>query len=101
MRRVIIFQPQATPMQSGRGLEKGWVIGFERCEGQYIDPFMGWTGTKDTLATIRLHFRTETEAVAYVEKQGWDYVVRAPEVATSLTRRAHRYIDNFTHSRRR
>ena len=42
-----------------------------------LDPLMGWAGSADTRAQVRLDFATMEEAVAHAEKNGWTYTVQA------------------------
>ena len=41
---------------------------------------MGWTGSSDTRAQLRLRFDSREQAVAYAERKGLDYTVHEPHV---------------------
>ena len=54
---------------------------------------MGWTGSSETTAQVRLSFDTKEEAVAFAEKHGIAYRVEEP--APDQERRGLSYSDNF------
>ncbi len=89
---VRIFKPTKTAMQSGRGKLRDWVMEFE--PGARIEPdaLMGWSGSADTRAQVRLRFASSEEAVAHAEKNGWTYTVQAPKERQI---RPKAYSDNF------
>ena len=67
--RARIYQPPKNAMQSGRAATHEWVLEFEPSSPRRPDPLMGWIGSGDTQAQVRLNFDTRDEAVAYAEKQ--------------------------------
>ena len=78
--------------QSGRFGTGRWLLEFERNQAQRPDPLTGWNGSGDTRTQVRLSFKTRDDAIAYAEKQGFDYhVVPAPPVRLKL----QAYADNF------
>ena len=89
---VRIFRPAKTAMQSGRGKSHEWIMEFE--PGARIEPdsLMGWSGSRDTRAQVRLRFASAEEAVAHAEKNGWTYTVLAPKERRI---RPKAYADNF------
>jgi hypothetical protein len=93
--QVRIFKPAKTAMQSGQGKTKEWVLETEPAP-KIIDPLMGWTGSRDTMQQVRLHFETLEEAKAYAEKSGWRYVVELPHARHV---RPKAYADNFAYNR--
>ena len=95
--RARIYQPPKTAMQSGRAGTDIWVLEFEPNAPRRPDPLMGWIGSTDTLAQVRLQFATREEAVGYAEKHGIAYAVELPH-----TRRVKpkAYAENFAFSRR-
>ncbi|MDE2582921.1 MAG: ETC complex I subunit [Rhodospirillales bacterium] len=95
--RARIYQPPKNAMQSGRAGTDRWMLEFEPSEPRRADPLMGWIGSADTQAQVRLGFATREEAVAYAEKRGIAYDLELPA--------AHRqqpkaYADNFRYGRR-
>ncbi len=93
---VRIFQPTKTAMQSGRARTRGWVMEFEPGARIDPDPLMGWAGSSDTRAQVRLDFASAEEAVAHAEKNGWTYTVQA---AKQRRIRSKAYAANFSVNR--
>ncbi|MFI4980499.1 MAG: ETC complex I subunit [Nevskiales bacterium] len=91
-----IFQQPKTAMQSGRAGTHEWILEYEPAEARRADALMGWIGSADTQAQVRLRFETREEAVAYAEKHGVGYAVELPRVRT-LKPKA--YADNFKFGR--
>ncbi len=91
-----IYRPARTAMQAGAGNTRDWVLEFEPAAPDVIDPLMGWTGSTDTQAQVRLRFATKDEAVAFAEKRGLAYRVFEPKEATLKPKS---YADNFRHDR--
>jgi len=60
------------------------------------DPLMGWIGSGDTQAQVRLSFPTRDEAVAYAEKQGIAFNL---EIAQPRRVKPKAYADNFRYGR--
>ena len=94
--QVRIFRPAKTAMQSGRARTRGWVMEFEPGARIDPDPLMGWAGSSDTRAQVRLDFESAEEAVAHAEKNGWTYTVQA---AKRRRIRPKAYADNVAVNR--
>ena len=90
--RACIFSPTRTAMQQGRGRTGMWVVEFEQESARQLDPLMGWTGSRDTRQQVRLEFATQEAALAYCEKRGLEYSLRAPQQRRV---RPKAYADNF------
>lgn len=87
-----IYQQPKSAMQSGKAKTETWVLEFEQSEARRPDPLMGWTGSGDTQAQVRLNFPTKAAALAYAEKYGISARVHAtPAKALKL----QAYADNF------
>ncbi|CAH1696037.1 conserved hypothetical protein [Hyphomicrobiales bacterium] len=71
-----IFRPSRCVMTAGRARSKGWRLVFERRSAPVIEPLMGWTAGRDTLAQVELDFPTLDAAIRYTERQGLAYVVQ-------------------------
>jgi ETC complex I subunit conserved region len=97
--RARIYQPAKTAMQSGTAKTTHWVLEFGQDVGQVIDPLMGWTGSTDTQAQVRLRFDTRAEAVAYAAEKGWDYDLTEPQ-ARKPNIRQRGYGENFATDRK-
>ncbi len=92
-----IHRPARGATQSGHARTKTWLLEYERSERREIEPLMGWTGSGETSAQIRIPFDTKEEAVAFAEKLGIEYKVEEP--APDKQRRGLSYSDNFKSSR--
>ncbi|MEO5325189.1 ETC complex I subunit [Mesorhizobium sp. CC13] len=71
-----IFRPSRSVMTSARGTARPWRLVFERRTPPFIDPLMGYTGGDDTLTHVQLHFPTREAAIAFAERQKFDFVVQ-------------------------
>ena len=89
---AIIYQQPKSAMQSGKAKTDTWVLEFEQSEARKPDPLMGWTGSGDTQAQVRLSFPSKDAAKAYAEKHGITARIHASP-AKSLKLQA--YADNF------
>ncbi|KAL7751595.1 ndufs4 NADH dehydrogenase Fe-S protein subunit [Sorochytrium milnesiophthora] len=90
-RKVKIYQPAKTAMQSGVDNTRLWKIDFNTM-ARWENPLMGWASSGDYLQGTWLKFRTKEEAVAFAERQGWHYDVHeTPEPKF----RKKVYADNF------
>jgi hypothetical protein len=74
-RRAIIYKPARSAMTSGRAWTKRWLLEFEPQSPPFIEPLMGWTGSTDPLAHMRLTFPSREAAIVFAKRQGWDYEV--------------------------
>ena len=75
-KRALIYRPAKSAMTSGRAGTRRWILEFEPQSAPFIEPLMGWTGSTDPMAQMRLSFPTREAAVAYAQRQGLDYEVR-------------------------
>ncbi len=94
--RARIYQPPKTAMQSGYAGTHSWVLEFEPSEPRRPDPLMGWSGSADTQAQVRLHFPTREEAVAYAEHRQLPYDIELPRQRRIKPKA---YADNFRYGR--
>jgi hypothetical protein len=92
MAKARIYQPAKTAMQSGRGKTAKWILEFEATERRQTDPLVGWIGSGDTLAQVRMSFDGRDAAVAFAEREGLDFVVEEPKVRRLVP---NNYSDNF------
>ena len=73
-----IYRPSRVVTTSGKARAKAWRLVFERRTAPFIEPLMGYTGSRDTLTQVELSFPTLKSAIRYVERQGLSYVVQPP-----------------------
>ena len=94
--RARIYQPPKNAMQSGWAATHEWVLEFEPSSPRRPDPLMGWIGSADTQAQVRLTFKTREEAVAYAERHGIVYDLELPQPRRVKPKA---YADNFRYGR--
>ncbi|XP_070157188.1 NADH dehydrogenase [ubiquinone] iron-sulfur protein 4, mitochondrial isoform X1 [Polyergus mexicanus] len=78
-RRVRIYQPAKSAMQSGTNNIHFWQMDFDTRE-RWENPLMGWTSSGDPMSNIEVNFATKEEAIAHCKKMGWDYYVQKPNL---------------------
>jgi NADH dehydrogenase len=97
--RARIFQPARTAMSSGTARTRTWVLEMAPDMTRELDPLMGWTGSGDTAAQVRLSFLTKDEALDYARDNGIDAVVAEPHKRKPNIRPGG-YCENFATNRR-
>ncbi len=78
MSEVRIYQPAKNAMQSGRN-KTDWILEYAPSEQKTTDPLMGWVGSSDTKAQLRLKFPCKEDAVTYAKNNGLNYSVSEPK----------------------
>ena len=91
-----IYKPTKTAMQSGEARTKEWVLDFEPQAKREPEPLMGWVGSSDTQAQVRLEFDSKDDAVAYATRMGLAYTVIEPKPRKPIRKS---YADNFRFGR--
>lgn len=97
--RARIYRPARNAMQSGTARSKNWVLDFGHAEERKADPLMGWTGSSDTQAQVKMSFETRDEAEAYAKAHAIDFIVIEPK-SRAANVRAGGYGENFATNRR-
>ena len=92
MKKVKIFKPTKTAMQSGLAKSDKWVIEYI-VDQPGINPLMGWESSSDTYSELNLEFSSKEDAIEYAKKNKIDYELIEPK-----TRKINKksYADNFT-----
>jgi hypothetical protein len=97
--RARIYQPARNAMQSGTAKTRVWLLEFAPAGAREVDPLMGWTGSGDTQAQVRLRFDSREAAEAYAKANGIDYsVMAAHKRAANIRQRG--YGENFATDRK-
>jgi hypothetical protein len=94
-----IYQPARNAMQSGQAKTKNWVLEFAPEEAREVDPLMGWTGSGDMNAQVKLNFDSKDAAIDYAKSKGIAYSVTEPHKRKTNVR-AGGYGENFATNRR-
>ena len=83
-------------MQSGRKGTNRWCLEYAPAEPRYVEPLMGWTGSRDMNAEVKIDFENKESAIAFCDANNIEYTVFEPK-----KRRLHlkTYADNFSYSR--
>ncbi|EFN89068.1 NADH dehydrogenase [ubiquinone] iron-sulfur protein 4, mitochondrial [Harpegnathos saltator] len=95
-RRVRIYQPAKSAMQSGTNNINFWQIDFDTRE-RWENPLMGWTSSGDPMSNIKVDFTSQEEAIVHCKKMGWDYYIQKPNVSAPKPRT---YGMNFSWNKR-
>ncbi|HXP96559.1 MAG TPA: ETC complex I subunit [Telmatospirillum sp.] len=97
MPAVRIYRPAKNAMQSGRANARRWVVEFEPTDRKLPDPLMGWNGSRDTLAQVKLRFESKAEAVAFAKREGMAFTLIDERPAKAVKPKS--YADNFRFDR--
>lgn len=97
--RARIHQPARNAMTSGLARTKTWVLEFAPDSPLFIDPLMGWTGSSDTQAQVRLRFSSKQAALDYAAEHGIEATVTDPHKRKHNIRKGG-YGENFATNRR-
>ncbi len=87
-----IYQQPKSAMQSGKAKTDIWVLEFEQSEARKPDPLMGWTGSGDTQAQVKLNFPSKDAAKEYAAKHG---IAARVHSTPAKTLKLQAYADNF------
>lgn len=94
--KVRIYKPARTAMQSGPRNTREWVMEPLSADPKFIEPMLGWVGSKDTSQQLRLRFATEAEALEFAARQGYEIVRVTPKTKVI---RPKSYAANFDYAR--
>lgn len=97
--RARIYQPAKTAMQSGTAKAHGWILEFAPDSARVVDPLMGWTGSGDTQAQVKLRFDSRDAAEAYALEKQIAVTVTLPQ-ARKPNIRVRGYGENFATDRK-
>lgn len=76
---AVIYKPARSAMTSGTAGTRRWKLRFERRSAPFVEPLMGWTGSDDTLAQVKLSFPSAEAAIAYARHQGLQFIVQGAD----------------------
>ena len=74
MKKVKIFKPSKTAMQSGFAKLDKWIIEYIT-DKPGINPLMGWESSTDTLGELKLEFSSKEKAIEYAKKNKIEYEI--------------------------
>eukprot|EP00465_Bigelowiella_longifila_P015838 CAMPEP_0185263374 /NCGR_PEP_ID=MMETSP1359-20130426/14656_1 /TAXON_ID=552665 /ORGANISM="Bigelowiella longifila, Strain CCMP242" /LENGTH=152 /DNA_ID=CAMNT_0027850869 /DNA_START=31 /DNA_END=489 /DNA_ORIENTATION=+ len=90
--KVTIYIPARTASQQGIENTKKWLVEFDKEDRRWANPLMGWTSGKQTTRQLHLQFDSKEDAVAYCEKQGFEFEIKEPKKKKKFVKA---YADNF------
>ena len=86
MKKAKIYIPNKSPMQSGLGKTKKWVLEFQT-KDPTTNPLMGWESSNDTLTELKLEFSSKDLAINYAKKMKIDIEIIEPKKEKLLKNR--------------
>ncbi|EGS22049.1 NADH-ubiquinone oxidoreductase-like protein [Thermochaetoides thermophila DSM 1495] len=96
-RTVRIYKPAKPATQSGEKNTQLWRMDWDVLgKGhRWENPLMGWQSSADFMQGTHLTFKTKEDAIAFAEKQGYEYFVQEPNERHF---RPKAYANNFLYS---
>lgn len=75
-----IYKQAKPATQSGDWAGSRWRMDWDVLEKghRWENPLMGWQSSGDFMQGTHIYFKSEEDAVAFAEKQGYEYFVQAP-----------------------
>lgn len=62
---------------------------------RWENPLIGWQSSADFMQGERMSFKSKEDAIAFADKQGYEYFVQEPNERRTLPKA---YANNFLHS---
>ena len=92
-----IYKPTKPATQSGDWIGTRWRMDWDVLgKGhRWENPLMGWQSSGDAMQGTHIHFKTKEDAIAFAEKQGYEYFVQEPNVRKFVPKA---YANNFLYS---
>ncbi|KAL2206713.1 hypothetical protein CC79DRAFT_1335042 [Sarocladium strictum] len=99
-RTVRIYKESKPATQSGNFRGKHWRMDWDvLAKGhRWENPLMGWQSSGDFMQGTNIHFHSKEDAIAFAEKQGYEYFVQEPQ-SRKISPKA--YANNFMYSARK
>ncbi|KAI0889552.1 ETC complex I subunit conserved region-domain-containing protein [Annulohypoxylon maeteangense] len=96
-RAVRIYRPSKPATQSGTWGAHHWRMDWDILSKghRWENPLMGWQSSGDFMQGTKLEFKTKEDAIAFAEKQGYEYFVQEPN-ERAFTPKA--YANNFLYT---
>ncbi|KAL2148593.1 hypothetical protein VTH82DRAFT_2147 [Thermothelomyces myriococcoides] len=96
-RTVRIYKPAKPATQSGEHGSSRWRMDWDVLgKGhRWENPLMGWQSSGDFMQGTHINFKTKEDAIAFAEKQGYEYFVQEPNERKFVPKA---YANNFLYS---
>jgi len=92
IKKAKIYIPAKSPMQSGKGTQKNWLLEFDTRDPE-TNSLMGWESSDDTLKEVKLKFSSKEKAIDYADSNNIKYTVVEPKQKKFVIKS---YAGNFT-----
>ncbi|OAP62637.1 hypothetical protein AYL99_01864 [Fonsecaea erecta] len=95
-RTVRIYKPVKPATQSGTWGSHAWRMDWDVLgKGhRWENPLMGWQSSGDFMQGTKVNFKTKEDAIAFAEKQGYEWYVQEPQERRFVPKA---YANNFLH----
>ena len=92
-----IYQPTKPATQSGTWGAHHWRMDWDVLEKghRWENPLMGWQSSGDLMQGTKIEFKSKEDAIAFAEKQGYEYFVQEPNHRAFAPKA---YANNFLYS---
>ncbi|KAG0308194.1 hypothetical protein BGZ98_008702 [Dissophora globulifera] len=92
-----IYQQCKAATQSGIANTGYWRLDFdtELQAGRFENELIGWASSADYMQALAMKFFSKEDAIAFADKQGWEYSVQEPNKKIFKKKV---YADNFKYS---
>lgn len=89
-----IYRPAKTATQSGEWHSHHWRMDWDiLAKGhRWENPLMGWQSSADFMQGTHVNFKSKEDAIAFAEKQGYEYFVQEPNTRKFAVKA---YANNF------
>ena len=89
-----IYRPAKTATQSGDWHSHHWRMDWDILSKghRWENPLMGWQSSADFMQGTHVNFKTKEDAIAFAEKQGYEYFVQEPNTRKFAVKA---YANNF------
>ena len=74
-RKVLIYQPAKSAMQSAHTVEYKLVFDSKQ---RWENELMGWSSSADPVQALNIKFKTKHDAILFCQRQGYDFEVKEP-----------------------
>lgn len=96
-RTVRIYQPTKPATQSGTWGSSKWRMDWDILSKghRWENPLMGWQSSADFMQGTHINFKTKEDAIAFANKQGYEYYVQEPQTRKFAVKA---YANNFLYT---
>ena len=91
-----IYKPVRPATQSGTWGSHAWRMDWDVLSKghRWENPLMGWQSSADFMQGTKVQFKTKEDAIAFAQKQGYEYFVQEPNERRVVPKA---YANNFIH----